>query len=382
MYKPEQTYSSIYSDAPKTDDKTASYGYQQAGQTAEAYYAQQEAISIMQQQQQKYEEQTQAVYKRRERSRTPERRRDRSRSPYAKKDYDREYRKRSPSPKYVSRSSRDDPYRIPTTTSSSSRQYQEQKIIDELLHEYQCGSVFELRDKLERTPENRAQRLANENLKSVYLAMVSSVQDSTYQEVQKLCTANTQLQDEIVRLGGKVPGKDRSGSVQSRLGDKDKRENDSDLAKKLDQLQRDLEDEVAAKKELKRDMDKVKKERDESKKRAESYKSDYMACYEDLKIERKKTAKLMEENEKLKAGGVVKSEFSGDGSSKEKEELKAKNQQMQREIELQREQLKNMDRSLQQVNAKKDGYSFDIESDDDTMAKKTKDCRIRNLRRI
>lgn len=242
-----------------------------------------------------------------------------------------------------------------------------------MLHEYQCGSVFELRDKLERTPENRAQRLANENLKAVYLAMVSSVQDSTYQEVQKLCTANTQLQDEIVRLGGKVPGKDRSGSVQSRLGDKDKRENDSDLAKKLDQLQRDLEDEVAAKKELKRDMDKCKKERDESKKRAESYKSDYMACYEDLKIERKKTAKLMEENEKLKAGGVVKSEFNGDGSSsKENEELKAKNQQMQREIELQREQLKNMDRSLQQVNAKKDGYSFDIESDDDTMAKKQK----------
>merc|ERR1712071_91109 len=74
MYKqPEQTYSSIYSDAPKSEEKTtASYGYQQAaGQTAEAYYAQQEAISIMQQQQQEYEKQA-AAYKRRERSRSPE----------------------------------------------------------------------------------------------------------------------------------------------------------------------------------------------------------------------------------------------------------------------------------------------------------------------
>ena len=85
MYKqPEQTYSSIYSDAPKSEEKTtASYGYQQAaGQTAEAYYAQQEAISIMQQQQQEYEKQA-AAYKRRERSRSPEvKRRERSRSPY------------------------------------------------------------------------------------------------------------------------------------------------------------------------------------------------------------------------------------------------------------------------------------------------------------
>ena len=57
--------------------------------------------------------------------------------------------------------------------------------------------------------------------------MVSSVQDSTYQEVQKLCTTNVQLQDEIVRLGGKVPNKDRSGSasIKSRLGDADKKEN-------------------------------------------------------------------------------------------------------------------------------------------------------------
>ena len=143
----------------------------------------------------------------------------------------------------------------------------------------------------------------------------------------------------------------------------------------MDQLQRDLEDEVAAKKELKRDMDKVKKERDESKKRAESYKSDYMACYEDLKIERKKTEQLLAENEKLKSGvpGYVKSE-AGDSSemSNENAALKAKNTQLQREIDFQREQLKNMDKSLQQVNAKKDGYSFDIESDDDTAAKKQK----------
>lgn len=142
----------------------------------------------------------------------------------------------------------------------------------------------------------------------------------------------------------------------------------------MDQLQRDLEDEVAAKKELKRDMDKCKKERDESKKRAESYKSDYMACYEDLKIERTKTAKLVQECEQLKSGGaisgVVKSESGGDS---ENEALKAKNQQMQKEIDLQREQLKAMDRSMQAVNAKKDGYSFDIESDEDaTQTKKQK----------
>lgn len=90
MYKPEQTYSSMYSDAPKSEDKTASYGYQQqAGQSAEAYYAQQEAISIMQQQQQEYEKAAAAYSKsRRERSRTPERRRrSRSKSPYSKRDY-------------------------------------------------------------------------------------------------------------------------------------------------------------------------------------------------------------------------------------------------------------------------------------------------------
>merc|ERR1712156_508692 len=123
-------------------------------------------------------------------------------------------------------------------------------------------------------------------------------------------------------------------------------------------------------------MDKVKKERDESKKRAESYKSDYMACYEDLKIERKKTEQLLAENEKLKSGvpGYVKSEANGDSTelSNENAALKAKNTQMQRELDFQREQLKNMDKSLQQVNAKKDGYSFDIESDDDTAAKKQK----------
>merc|ERR1712173_397672 len=84
--KPEQTYASLYSDAPKSEDKTASYGYQQqATQSAEAYYAQQEAISMLQQQQQEYEKQAAAAaYKsRRERSRTPERRRrSRSRSPH------------------------------------------------------------------------------------------------------------------------------------------------------------------------------------------------------------------------------------------------------------------------------------------------------------
>lgn len=53
--------------------------------------------------------------------------------------------------------------------------------------------------------------------------------------------------------------------------------------------------------------------------------------------------------------------------------MKAKNQQMQKEIDLQREQLKAMDRSMQAVNAKKDGYSFDIESDEDaTQTKKQK----------
>jgi len=367
MYKqPEQTYSSIYSDAPKTEEKTtaASYGYQAAaGQTAEAYYAQQEAISIMQQQQQEYEKQA-AAYKRRERSRSPEvRRRERSRSPYKYEPTSRSTR-RSPSPKY-SRSSRDvDPRYLP---SSSSRAYEEKKVMDELLHEYQCGSVIELRDKLERSTENRSQRLANENLKNVYLTMVSTVQDSTYAEVQKLCTVNVQLQDEILRLGGK-PSK--SGSIKNRLGDEKRGQvdNDPEMDRKLDQLQRDLEDEVAAKKELKRDMDKCKKERDESKKRAESYKSDYMACYEDLKIERAKTAKLVQECEQLKSGGgsaisgVVKSESGG-----ENELLKAKNQQMQKEIDLQREQLKSMDRSMQAVNAKKDGYSFDIESDEDSM---------------
>lgn len=372
MYKqPEQTYTSIYSDAPsKTEEKTptsASYGYQQAaGQTAEAYYAQQEAISIMQQQQQEYEKQA-AAYKRRERSRSPEvRRRERSRSPYK---YEPRTSRRSPSPKY-SRSSREvDPRYLP---SSSSRAYEEKKVMDELLHEYQCGSVIELRDKLERSSENRAQRLANENLKNVYLTMVSTVQDSTYAEVQKLCTANVQLQDEILRLGGKPS---RSGSVKNRLGDDRKQlGDDPEVARKMDQLQRDLEDEVAAKKELKRDMDKCKKERDESKKRAESYKSDYMACYEDLKIERTKTAKLVQECEQLKSGGavsgVVKSESRGDS---ENEALKAKNQQMQKEIDLQREQLKAMDRSMQAANAKKDGYSFDIESDEDaTQTKKQK----------
>jgi hypothetical protein len=367
MYKqPEQTYSSIYSDAPKTEEKpaAASYGYQAAaGQTAEAYYAQQEAISIMQQQQQEYEKQA-AAYKRRERSRSPEvRRRERSRSPYKYEPTSRSTR-RSPSPKY-SRSSRDvDPRYL--SSSSSSRAYEEKKVMDELLHEYQCGSVIELRDKLERSTENRSQRLANENLKNVYLTMVSTVQDSTYAEVQKLCTVNVQLQDEILRLGGK-PSK--SGSIKNRLGDERRQaDNDPEMDRKLDQLQRDLEDEVAAKKELKRDMDKCKKERDESKKRAESYKSDYMACYEDLKIERTKTAKLVQECEQLKSGsgaisGVVKSE-SGSG---ENELLKAKNQQMQKEIDLQREQLKSMDRSMQAVNAKKDGYSFDIESDEDSM---------------
>jgi len=367
MYKqPEQTYSSIYSDAPKSEEKTtASYGYQQAaGQTAEAYYAQQEAISIMQQQQQEYEKQA-AAYKRRERSRSPEvKRRERSRSPYK---YEPRTSRRSASPKY-SRSSRDvDPRYLPTS-SSSSRAYEEKKVMDELLHEYQCGSVIELRDKLERSTENRSQRLANENLKNVYLTMVSTVQDSTYAEVQKLCTVNVQLQDEILRMGGK-PSK--SASIKNRLGDERKQQDNNDdpaVARKMDQLQRDLEDEVAAKKELKRDMDKCKKERDEAKKRAESYKSDYMACYEDLKIERTKTAKLVQECEQMKSGGaVVTGVVKSESGSDENEALKAKNKQMQKEIDLQREQLKSMDRSMHAVNAKKDGYSFDIESDEDTM---------------
>merc|ERR1711972_819435 len=105
------------------------------------------------------------------------------------------------------------------------------------------------------------------------------------------------LVDEINKCGGRVPSGISGSSLHARLG-KRERENsekprktaahdDPEVTRRMDQLQRDLEDEVAAKKELKRDLDKVKKERDESKKRAESYKSDYMACYEDLKIERK-----------------------------------------------------------------------------------------------
>lgn len=388
MYKPEQSYSSMYSDAPKSSqDEKSSYGYQaqasgattQGGTTAEAYYAQQEAMQIMQQQQQEYEKQAAKVaasqhYARRDRSRSPVRTRDRSRSPaYAKRDYDRDYRKRSPSPRrdHHYRSSRDeprDPYRLP---SSSSRALDERKIVDELLHDYQCGSLFELRDKLERTPENRSLRLANENLKNIYLTMVSSVQDSTFQEVQKLCTTNVQLQDEIARLGGRPPIRGASSSK----GGSEKPAMDGDAAKKLDQLQRDLEDEVAAKKELKRDIDKLKKERDESKKRAESYKEDYVACYEDLKIERKKTERLMEENEKLKAGGTGIATTNGSSGAIVKQEtvsineqLKAKNEQMRRELELQSQQLKNMDRTLAKYKeGKETGYSFEIESDDDTM---------------
>lgn len=254
--------------------------------------------------------------------------------------------------------------------SSSSRALDERKIVDELLHDYQCGSLFELRDKLERTPENRSLRLANENLKNIYLTMVSSVQDSTFQEVQKLCTTNVQLQDEIARLGGRPPAR-----APSSKGGSEKPAMDGDAAKKLDQLQRDLEDEVAAKKELKRDIDKLKKERDESKKRAESYKEDYVACYEDLKIERKKTERLMEENEKLKAGGAASGVATANGGAIVKQEtvsineqLKAKNEQMRRELELQSQQLKNMDRTLAKYKeGKETGYSFEIESDDDTM---------------
>lgn len=377
-------YSSMYSDVAKAEDaaKTASSYYSSAAgapaQTAEAYYAQQEAIQIMQQQQQEYEKQAAAYHKRKERSRSPEPRKERS--------YEDKYRRRSPSPKY--RSSRDHEkyesssskyessyYAKPATSMS----YHDQRAMEKLFEDYQCSSIYELREKLKRSPENRAQEIVNENMKKVYLTMVSNVQDTCAEEMKKLAQHEVLLVDEINKCGGRVPSGISGGSLHARLGKREREDSekprktaahdDPEVTRRMDQLQRDLEDEVAAKKELKRDLDKVKKERDESKKRAESYKSDYMACYEDLKLERAKTKRLMEENAALKGGSVasVKSESSVDQLNSD---LMKKNSQMQKEIELQREQLKNMDKAL---GAKENSYNFDIPSDDENSpAKKAK----------
>merc|ERR1712071_155149 len=258
--------------------------------------------------------------------------------------------------------------------------------IDQLFRDYKVQSIYELRERLERSVENRSLRLANENLKNIYLTMVSSVQGSTFQEVQKLCTSNIQLQDEIARL--KAAGASTATA------------NTSDLERKVSTLQRDLSDEVLAKKDIRRDLDKTKDERDSLKRKLDDYRRDFNRATDDLKQERRKTARLIEDNDKLKrVKAEVKTEpldkrleklktwkdkFEKDALAnskkathleKENDHLKARNLQLKKELDLHASQMKAMehlkkfDKGQEAGENAQEGawYSFDIPSDDETM---------------